>query len=81
MATKEECIIDIYDDILKLSDQKIADIVYQIIKNDILIKFIFVQIKNKNLEFLQLLWHVFKKYVRKILCTNSKNNSYFIQLL
>ena len=62
MATKEECIIDIYDDILKLSDEKTANIVYQTIKLDILIKFLFVQIKNKNLSFLQLLWFVFKKY-------------------
>jgi hypothetical protein len=38
MSTKEECIIDIYDDILKLSDEKTANIVYQTIKLDILIK-------------------------------------------
>ena len=62
MSTKEECIIYIYEDILKLSDENIASLVYQTIKNDILIKFLFVQIKNKNLSFLQLLWFVFKKY-------------------
>ena len=74
---KEECIYNIYQDLIKYSNEKIADLICSNIENNILINFILLQIKCKNTDLLQLMWYIFKKhdYVRDII-----NNS-MIELL
>ena len=61
-SDKNECIEQIYFDVLKYAPEQTANILYDAMKNDILNKFIILQIKNKNIIFLQLLWTIFKKY-------------------
>lgn len=60
--TKDECIHDIYQDLLKYSNENIANLVSYNIELDIIRNFLFLQIKGKNTDLLQLLWYVFKKY-------------------
>ena len=65
----------IYFDILKISSNTIAKSVYDCLKNNILDKYIILQIKNGNIIFLQLLWTIFKKYeyVKNIISSNMIN--------
>jgi hypothetical protein len=60
--TKEDCIYDIYEDLLKYTNEKIANLICYNIELDIITNFLFLQIKGKNTTLLQLLWYVFKKY-------------------
>ena len=59
---KNECILAVYNDLIKYSNEKVANIVCDNIELDILINFILLQIKCKNINLLQLLWYVLKKY-------------------
>jgi hypothetical protein len=72
IKSKNEIIELIYFDLLKYSSESVANIIYDSIKNNILPKFIILQIKNKNIKFLQLLWFIFKKYeyIRNIISSN-----------
>ena len=60
--TKDDCIYDIYQDLLKYSNEKIANLICYNIERNIIINFLIIQIKGKNTTLLQLLWFVFKKY-------------------
>lgn len=60
--SKENSINLICEDLLERSNEHITDILYSILQNDLLPNFIILQIKCKNIIFLQLLWFVFKKY-------------------
>jgi hypothetical protein len=52
----------IYEDFLKYSNENIAGIIHDVLKNDILPKFIILQIKCKNITLIQLMWFILKKY-------------------
>jgi hypothetical protein len=72
-----DCIHDIYDDLLKYCNEKIASIVCDNIQKNVIINFLFYQIKAKNTPLLQMLHTVFKKYdsIREVL------NNHMIDLL
>jgi hypothetical protein len=59
---KEESINLICEDLLQLCNEHVTNIIYDILLNDLLPNFIIIQIKCKNITFLQLLWVIFKKY-------------------
>jgi len=60
--TREESINLICEDLLKLSNEKITNIIYNILLNNLLPNFIILQIKCKNITLLQLLFLILKKY-------------------
>jgi hypothetical protein len=60
--TKDECINNIYQDLLRYSNEKLANLFSYNIELDIIINFLFLQIKGKNTDLLQLLWYIFRKY-------------------
>jgi len=74
---KEDCIDNIYQDLVKYSNKNISNIVCDYISKKLIIHFIFLQIKGNNTTLLQLLWYVFKnyEYMREII------NNNMIQLL
>jgi len=60
--SKEESIFAIYTELQKYTTENIARLIYDSLTNDIFQNNIIIQIKNKNISFLQLLWFICKKY-------------------
>ena len=75
--TKLDCINDVYNNLVKYTNDNIIDIVCDSIETDVIVNFLFLQIKNSNITFIKLLFHTFKNspYMRDII-----NNS-MIELL
>jgi len=74
---KLDCINHVYNHLVKYTNNIIIDLVCDSIESDVIINFLFLQIKNLNIPFLKLLFHVFKEseYMRDLI-----NNS-MIELL
>jgi hypothetical protein len=75
--SKLDCINDVYNNLVKYTNNNIIDIVCDSIETDVIINFLFLQIKGSNIPFIKLLFHTFKNspYMRDII-----NNS-MIELL
>ena len=75
--TKLDCINDVYNNLVKYTNDNIIDIVCDSIETDVIVNFLFLQIKGSNIPFIKLLFHTFKNspYMRDII-----NNS-MIELL
>ena len=75
--SKLDCINHVYNNLVKYTNNKIINFVCDSIENDIIINFLFLQIKGVNIPFIKLLFHTFKNspYMRDLI-----NNS-MIELL